>query len=131
MGVKEIGDGKYGRVIAVSPDPLKITCKRGIKKDQKEAPKDIKEKPFRNKSKVKLFKCVSMWKNPTSQIISLESRIAHDRFRSIQPKINIKDFAELKSSLDNAEHLYSQDFAKRSIKEPEEIKELSKPQEPL
>lgn len=119
MGVKEIEEGKYGRVDIVSPDPLKITCRRGTKKHGKEIVGDKAGKLCKNKSKVKLVKCVSMWKNPTSQIIPLEVRVAHDRFRSIQPEINLGRFGELKSSLDSVESLYSQDSKKNPLKRRE------------
>ncbi|AFN82635.1 hypothetical protein EROM_030160 [Encephalitozoon romaleae SJ-2008] len=132
MGVKEIEEGRYGRVDIVSPDPLKITCKRGTKKHRKEGvgDKDKPRKLYKNKSKVKLVKCVSMWKNPTSQIIPLEMRVAHDRFRSIQPEINLGRFGELKSSLDSAEGLYSQETKKKAIKKEriEETKRTDKSQ---
>ncbi|KAG5858534.1 SKIP/SNW domain-containing protein [Encephalitozoon hellem] len=126
MGVKEIEEGKYGRVEVVNPDPLKVTCKRGAKKREKESSERNTGKICRSKSRVKLLKCVSMWKNPMSQTISLEMRAAHDRFRSIQPEINLREFGELKSLLDNAEHHYSQDVKKKAIgeesaEEPNEI----------
>ncbi|CAD26172.2 hypothetical protein [Encephalitozoon cuniculi GB-M1] len=133
MGVKKIENGKYGRVVEASPDPLRITYKRGAKQSRKEAAVDKShKKAFGSKTKIKLSKCVSMWKNPTSQIVSLEARIAHDRFKTIHPEINIRSFEELKSSLDSAEHLYFQDNRKAGIKEEKMggIKGLGKHQPP-
>lgn len=94
----------------VKPDALRITFKRGDRSRVKVTHKEmcIAQKKLTNKSKVKLFKCISMWKNPTSQIVPLETRVVHNRFRDIKQDINTKMFFELKSALDNAEHLCSQ-----------------------
>lgn len=107
MGVRRIDDGKYARVVDAVPDPLKITCRRRAKKSdgsRAAEPRDV-AKP-RSKSRVKLLKCVSMWKNQTSQIVPLETRVVHNRFNSILPQVDMASFEELKSSLDREERLH-------------------------
>ncbi|KAM0672556.1 hypothetical protein CWI42_030290 [Ordospora colligata] len=104
MGTKRMNDTENKQMI-VKPDPLRVVCKRISK--QKNMVREDKRMLIKNKSKVKLFKCMSMWKNPTSQIVPLQTRVVHDRFKTVHQEINIEMFMNLKYSLDQIEAQYT------------------------
>lgn len=129
MKLRKTQDGKYRRVTSVKQDPLKVFFTRGSRKEEaaEEMKAPVRVRVPRNKSKVKLFRCVSMWNNPTSQAVSLETRMVHNRFQDAMQEINAEMFFDLKSSLDEAELLCSGSKSIRSIEgedKPVKIEEI-------
>ncbi|EOB12670.1 hypothetical protein NBO_386g0027 [Nosema bombycis CQ1] len=92
-------EGKKVRRLEI---PLQDPCKieeRSIKKIKKEKPK------FRNiKNGFTIPRVISMWKNPTSKLISLEDRAKHfGKKKSVE--VNLKGFMNLSESLDRIEKM--------------------------
>lgn len=110
-------DTDHKKAAPVKPDPTRIIFRRGERKDAVSDKRLFDVKPPRNTGpRVKLPKCVSMWKNPTSKVVSLEARMIHDRFKDIQHEVNTEMFLGLKSSLDEAERSCSQSTGEKSIR---------------
>lgn len=89
----------------VKPDPTRITFRRGEKRSKQSADNVPVPVPVKSRSKVKLSRCVSMWKNPISQVVSLETRMAYDRTKDVAQDVNVQQFVNLKSALDEAEQM--------------------------
>jgi hypothetical protein len=107
MGTRKMNNTENEQMI-VKPDPLRVVCKRASRLKDEAA--EGKRACIRSKSKVKLFRCMSMWKNPTSQIVPLQARVVHDRFKTVRQEVNVEMFMNLKHSLDQAEAQYASNW---------------------
>jgi hypothetical protein len=102
MAVRRSEDGKVRRTTMPREDPVKVVSRRNqIGKREREGV--LHAGLPRNRSKVKLYSCVSMWKNQTSEIVPLKTRLAHDRSKDMLVGVNSRAFSELKDALDRAE----------------------------
>jgi hypothetical protein len=104
MAVRKTEDGKTRRTAEAGRDPLRLVSKRGGPSE------DRRDTPHaglpRNRSRVRLYGCVSMWKNQSSEVVPLRTRLIHDRFGDVPVEVNGEAFSELKKALDKAEDYF-------------------------